>query len=66
MTQIITIQVDVPCEQVIGLKEQIAERLEKIGDVRIVKIEERGGKKSQLEIWDAYCQERKKEAQRRP
>lgn len=36
----ITIKVNAPSGQAIGIKEQIAMALEKFGDVRVVKIEE--------------------------
>jgi dihydrodipicolinate reductase len=45
----ITITVDAPSGQAIGIKEQIAMELEKFGDVRVVKIEET--KPEQKKLW---------------
>lgn len=38
---IVTIHVDAPAGQAIGIKESIAQDLEKYGDVRVVAVEER-------------------------
>lgn len=38
---IVTIHVDAPAGQAIGIKEDIAQYLEKYGDVRVVAVEER-------------------------
>lgn len=45
----ITIHVDAPAGQAIGVKEAIAQDLEKYGDVRVVSVEERGGE--QIDLW---------------
>lgn len=37
---VITVQVDRPSGQAIGIKEQITQDLEKYGDVRVVSVEE--------------------------
>ena len=45
---IVTLEVDAPAGQAIGVKEAIAQDLEKYGDVRVVAVEERGGEQMKL------------------
>ena len=45
---ILTIQVDAPAGQAQGVKEQLAAILERWGDTRVVKVEERGGEQLRL------------------
>lgn len=40
---IITIQVNAPLGQAIGIKEDIAAHLERFGDAKVTSIQERGG-----------------------
>lgn len=44
----ITIHVDAPAGQAIGVKEAIAQDLEKYGDVRVVAVEEKGPEQMKL------------------
>lgn len=46
----ITIRVDAPAGQAIGIKEAIAQDLEKYGDVRVVAVEEKQPK--QMDMWE--------------
>ena len=46
----ITVDVDAPAGQAIGIKEQIAMDLEKYGDTRVVRVEEIQPR--QMEVWD--------------
>lgn len=46
----ITLEVDAPVGQAIGVKEAIAMDLEKYGDVRVVRVEEIGGEQMSLEV----------------
>lgn len=46
---IITIRVDAPAGQAIGIKEAIAQDLEKYGDVRVVSVREQGGEQLRME-----------------
>lgn len=46
----ITVDVDAPAGQAIGIKEQIAMDLEKYGDTRVVRVEEI--RPQQMEVWD--------------
>lgn len=45
---IITVQVNAPAGQAIGVKEAIAQDLEKYGDVRVVAVEEKGPEQMKL------------------
>lgn len=47
---ILTIQVDAPAGQAQGIKEQLAAILERWGDTRVVKVEERGGEQLRLGV----------------
>jgi len=47
---IITVQVDAPPGQAIGVKEQIAMDLERYGDIRVVSIEEKQPEYRQMEM----------------
>ena len=51
---IITVQVNAPAGQAIGIKEQIAMELEKYGDTRVLSVEERRTEYQQLEIGGSY------------
>ena len=51
---IVTIHVDAPTGHAIGVKEAIAQDLEKYGDVRVVSVEEKGPE--QMRIGGAYGQ----------
>lgn len=46
----ITVDVDAPAGQAIGIKEQIAMDLERYGDTRVVLVEEIQPR--QMEVWD--------------
>jgi len=46
----ITIHVDAPAGQAIGVKEAIAQDLEKYGDVRVVAVEEKQSR--QMDMWE--------------
>lgn len=45
---ILTIQVDAPAGQAQAVKEQLAAILERWGDTRVVRVEERGGEQLRL------------------
>lgn len=45
---IITIQVDAPPGQAIGIKEDLAQHLERFGDARVVSVTEKGPEQLQL------------------
>lgn len=45
---IVTIHVDAPAGQALGIKEAIAQDLEKYGDVRVVEVEERTPKQESI------------------
>lgn len=47
---VITIHVNRPAGQAIGIKEQIAQDLEKYGDTRVVSVEEIAPQQMQMEI----------------
>ncbi len=53
-TLIITVQVNAPAGQAIGIKEQIAMDLEKYGDTRVLSIEEKRTEYQQMEIGGSY------------
>lgn len=46
---IITVQVDAPLGQAIGVKEDLAAYLERFGDTRVISVEEKGGEQLTLE-----------------
>lgn len=45
---IITLSVDAPLGHAIGIKEAVAQDLEKYGDVRVLCVEERGGEQMSI------------------
>lgn len=45
---IVTLEVDAPTGHAIGVKEAIAQDLEKYGDVRVVAVEEKGPEQMEL------------------
>ena len=47
---IITVHVDAPTGQAIGIKEDLALYLEKFGDTRVVSVEEKGPKQLQMDF----------------
>jgi len=47
---IVTLQVNAPAGQAIGIKEQIAQDLEKYGNTRVLSIEEKREEYQQMEI----------------
>ena len=51
---IITVQVNAPAGQAIGIKEQIAMDLEKYGDTRVLSVEEKRNEYQQMEIGGSY------------
>ena len=51
---IITVQVNAPAGQEIGIKEQIAMDLEKYGDTRVLSVEVKRTEYQQLEIGGSY------------
>lgn len=51
---IITVQVNAPAGQAIGIKEQIAMDLEKYGDTRVLSVEEKHTEYQQMEIGGSY------------
>lgn len=52
---IITMEVDAPAGQAIGIKESIVMDLEKRGDVRVVSVEEK--RPEQMKMGEVYGQE---------
>lgn len=46
---IVTLQINAPVGQAIGVKEAIAQDMEKYGDVRVVSVEEREAEQMRLE-----------------
>ena len=51
---ILTIAVNAPAGQAIGIKEQIAMDLEKYGDTRVLSVEEKRTEYQQMEIGGSY------------
>lgn len=51
---IVTVHVNAPAGQAIGIKEQIAMDLEKYGDARVLSIEEKRTEYQQMEIGGSY------------
>lgn len=47
---IITVHVNAPAGQAIGIKEQIAQDLERFGDTRVISIEEDCSSNKQMEL----------------
>lgn len=48
---IITVHVNAPPGQAIGIKEQIAQDLERYGDTRVVSVEEKRTEYQQMELY---------------
>ncbi len=53
---IITLRVDAPSGQAIGIKEAIAQDIEKYGDVRVVSVVEKKEEYKQLSIFEGKPQ----------
>ena len=51
---IVTVHVNAPAGQAIGIKEQIAMDLEKYGDTRVLSVEEKHEEYQQMEIGGSY------------
>ena len=51
---IVTVTVDAPARQAIGIKEQIAMDLERYGDTRVLSVEEKRTEYQQMEIGGSY------------
>ena len=51
MMLIITVHVNAPPGQAIGIKEQIAQDLERYGDTRVVSVEEKRTEYQQMELY---------------
>lgn len=51
---VITVQVDAPTGQAIGIKEQIAQDLERFGDTRVVSVQEVSPVYRQMRIGDIH------------
>lgn len=51
MMLIITVHVNAPSGQAIGIKEQIAQDLERYGDTRVVSVEEKRTEYQQMELY---------------